>query len=156
MHHFVKDKTNLAPHNLWLGGDYTNDTTDLIVTGGSEEVTDEWSTNYSKCFKITKTSTYCYIYVWQQQEYDSENKTLQISIDQKIPTSSFHLQIIQFNTNKEQLKVDQVGGFIGSANPLILTAQTVENVNYITIRIARYGEKGEILYLDNIIVTESD
>ena len=41
-----------------------------------------------------------------------------------------------------------------SNNPIILTTTTVENVEYISIRIVRYGDIGNTLFLDNIILTE--
>lgn len=89
-----------------------------------------------------------------QHEYSYENKTLQLTINQKITQASYHLQIIQYDSNKTQLTIDQVGVGSSSNNPIILTTTTVENVEYISIRIVRYGDIGNTLFLDNIILTE--
>ena len=143
------------PHNLWLGGDYSNNIGGLTLYGASAEVSNEWSTNYNNSLKITKTSSSTQIYLWYYHEYNSENKTLQLSINQRITTGSYHLQIVQYDNNKTQLDIVQMGVWVSSTNPIILTTTTVENVKYISIRIYRYGDVGSTLFLDNAIVTEN-
>lgn len=119
-------------------------------------MTNEWSTNYDTSFKITKTASSTYIYLWNYQEYSIENKRLQVAINQNITTSSYHLQMIQYDSSKQELKWVQVGVNSNTANPIILTDVTVENVKYISIRILRYGDVGNTIFFDDIIITETD
>ena len=105
---YVKDKNNLASHNLWSGGEYTNTTSGLTLSAAQGIVSNEWATNHNASFKITNTSDTSYITLWNSMEYSLENKSLQVSIDQNITTSSFHLQIIQYDSNHQSLKTVQV------------------------------------------------
>lgn len=64
--------------------------------------------------------------------------------------------MIQYNSNKQQLNMVQVGVNSNTVNPVILTDVTVENVKYVSIRILRYGDVGNTMFFNNILITETD
>lgn len=49
---FVKDKTNLVPHNVWTGTDYSADTTGFNHT--CIESSTEWSYNGTRSLKLNR------------------------------------------------------------------------------------------------------
>ena len=145
----VKDKENLASHNIWSGGEYNkNSQSDIHLSNATVIISDEHSTNGEYSYKVTPSSETGYFNVYYDVLNNITGKTAILTLDYSSESSTTHINIIQFNSHNAELsRVHLQPPSTDEFNPITMTAS---NLNQDCVILCIRVSFSTIIFLDNI------
>ena len=137
---FVKDKTNLVPHNVWTGTDYLSNTTGF--SNECIESSTDWSYNGTRSLKLTRVQeSYAYY-------------TTQFSVDLPKNDYIFTFRLYSPNTTGQILLLSNEGNktlnYNSNANVQLITL-SVTNQSIVGVRFVNWSPNTSC-YIDEITI----
>lgn len=94
---YVKDKDNLVDFNIWSGGSYLNDVSDIPVANGSLSLANVSSIGNHSFYIVRTTTGNCYALLTPSLTESDIGKTITITIDVYTPNNSMKIQLYDGN-----------------------------------------------------------
>jgi len=143
----IKDKSNILPHNLWSGGDYSSNInwTDLV----NEEITlsSEWKCNGEYCLKFTSTEVIHKFVV--DLPYTTSGDELTLKLNCLTRQQGLVLKLLQYANSSWETESCYIPKSDNVQEPSI-TINTSENILKIRFLIEGYDGLNKTFFIDNI------
>ena len=143
----VKDKLNLYSYNVWSGGEYDNTLTEIVFhTGQDVTITDEYSTNGNKSFKIVKINNEpSYFAIDCKQLQINPNQIITITADIKLVQGTCNIQQRLYDSSNIQINVSYIAVNQPSEQSITMSNELDPNTSFSRFFITFVGDMGSIL-----------